>query len=126
LAAPAAPGALAGSEVVPKCCLTGRTLGERGHGRHFPGGGAGEHNRRDRPCETFSGRPFLIIYADKDYPFCGHSSEDFRKARKGKKLAAEARKVAGRNHLDVIGKTANDDDPCARTLLDFIADHVGR
>ena len=68
--------------------------------------------------------PFLIVYADKDYLFCDVASEDFCKALKAKKVAAETLKISDRNHLDIVGKTAKDDDPCAKALCEFVARRI--
>ena len=59
--------------------------------------------------------PFLILYADKDYLFCDVQSEKFAKALRAKKVAARTQRIKERNHLDIIGNTAKDNDPCART-----------
>ena len=68
--------------------------------------------------------PFLILFGDWDYPFCDVASADFCKALKAKKVPAETVKIKDRDHLSVIGNTAKDDDPCAKAMLDFIAQHV--
>jgi acetyl esterase/lipase len=65
--------------------------------------------------------PFLIVWAEKDYPFCDLMSEKFAKALREKKVTAQTRCIKERNHLDIIGNATKDDDPCARELLDFIA-----
>jgi acetyl esterase/lipase len=70
--------------------------------------------------------PFLIVYADHDFPFCDIGSEQFGKALKGKDVPAETLQIKERNHLDIIGKTTHDDDPCARALRDFIRKHVDK
>jgi acetyl esterase/lipase len=67
--------------------------------------------------------PFLIVYADHDYPFCDAMSEEFCKALKAKNVSAETLKIKDRNHIDVIGNTTKDDDPCAKALLEFVARH---
>lgn len=65
--------------------------------------------------------PFLILYADKDYPFCDVLSEKFARALRDKKVPARTRAIEQRNHLDIIGKATHDEDPCGQALLDFIA-----
>ena len=67
--------------------------------------------------------PFLILYADRDYPFCDAASAAFCRALKAKKVPAETVKMKDRTHLSVIGDASRDDDPCAKAMLDFIADH---
>ena len=68
--------------------------------------------------------PFLIVYADKDFPWCDKVSEEFAKALKAEKVPAETLSIKNRNHLDIIMKTAADADPCGQALLDFIAKHA--
>jgi acetyl esterase/lipase len=70
--------------------------------------------------------PFLIVYADKDYPLCNVASEDFCKALKKEKVLARTVEVKDRNHIDVFTRTGRDEDPCAEALLDFIARHTRR
>jgi acetyl esterase/lipase len=67
--------------------------------------------------------PFLIIYADRDYPWCDAASKSFCKALKGKKVAAETLEIKRRNHIDVLTRIKRAGDPCARTMLDFVAKH---
>jgi acetyl esterase/lipase len=67
--------------------------------------------------------PFLVVYADQDYPFCDAASEQFCKALRAKKVAAETLKIKDRNHLDIISNTTKDGDPCAKALLEFVARH---
>ena len=68
--------------------------------------------------------PFLIVYADKDYPFCDVSSEDFCKALKGKKVEAETMKFDDRDHFNEVVKMGKDGDPMAEALCQFVLDHV--
>ena len=68
--------------------------------------------------------PFLIVCADKDFPFCELGSENFCKALKAKKVPAETLKIKDRDHLSLVGDTTKDDDPCAKALLDFIAARI--
>jgi acetyl esterase/lipase len=70
--------------------------------------------------------PFLIVYADQDFPFCDFGSEDFCKALKAKKVEARTVKVVGRNHVGVLTRIPREGDPCARALLDFVAARCGR
>jgi hypothetical protein len=67
--------------------------------------------------------PFFIAYADHDYPYCDSMSEEFCKALKAKNVSAESLKISDRNHITILGKTTNDDDPCAKALLEFVARH---
>ena len=69
--------------------------------------------------------PFLIIYADRDFPWCDSTSVTFCKALRGKKVAAGTLEIKGRNHIDILTRIKRDGDPCARALLDFVAKHQG-
>lgn len=68
--------------------------------------------------------PFLILYAEKDYPSCDAQSEKFAKALQDKKVEVRIQLIKERNHLDILGKAVKDDDPGGRELLDFIARHT--
>jgi acetyl esterase/lipase len=70
--------------------------------------------------------PFFIVYADHDYPYCDAASEEFCKALKAKNVSAETLKMKDRNHLDIIGKTTKDDDPCAKALVKFVGEHEAK
>jgi acetyl esterase/lipase len=65
--------------------------------------------------------PFLILYAEKDYPTCDAQSEKFAKALRAKKVAVRIQRIDKRNHLDILGNATKDGDRCGRELLDFIA-----
>ncbi len=80
---------------------------------------AGPRNHVHEGCP-----PFFIVYGDQDYPFCDVASEDFCKALQAKKVSAETLKIKDRNHLDIIGRTTKDDDPCAEALCKFVLAHV--
>ncbi len=67
--------------------------------------------------------PFLILYADHDFPFCDALSEQFGKALKAKSVSVDIMKLNDRSHLTIIGKTAKDDDPCAKALVEFVTRH---
>jgi acetyl esterase/lipase len=64
--------------------------------------------------------PFLILYADKDYPFCDVGSEAFARALRGKKVPAQTQIIKDRNHIDVILRASREDDPCGKALVEFI------
>ena len=73
------------------------------------------HVRKDAP-------PFLILYADNDFPTCDFMSERFGKALKAKKAEAKTVEIKKRNHVTIILSASGDGDPVAREILDFI-DH---
>jgi acetyl esterase/lipase len=80
--------------------------------------GALAHAQPGRP-------PFLILYADKDFPFCDVGSEAFARALQQHKVPARTVVVKERNHIDVIAKAPRDDDPCGQALVEFIRGHAG-
>ncbi|MCS6852801.1 MAG: alpha/beta hydrolase [Gemmataceae bacterium] len=75
------------------------------------------HVRGDAP-------PFLIVYAERDFPTCGTMSEAFCKALKEKKCSAETCEIKDRNHVSIILRVSTDGDPAGEALLKFIADRV--
>lgn len=68
--------------------------------------------------------PFLILYADGDFPGCGPTSERFCKALRSEKVEAASLELKQRSHLNIITKASGDDDPTAAALLDFIVKHA--
>jgi len=68
--------------------------------------------------------PFLICYADKDFPTIDKMSENFCKKLTDGKCDACALKIDGRNHFTIIIQLALDtEDACTKAMLDFIAKH---
>jgi dipeptidyl aminopeptidase/acylaminoacyl peptidase len=68
--------------------------------------------------------PFLILYADSDFPTIDKMSEDFCKKLADGQCEAKAIKVDSRNHFTIIVQLAlNSDDPSTSAMLDFIAKH---
>ncbi len=71
--------------------------------------------------------PFLVVYADKDYPACGRvPSEAFAKELRTKKVDVATLEVKDRTHISIILRLALDQaDPATQALLAFIAKHSG-
>jgi acetyl esterase/lipase len=70
--------------------------------------------------------PFLIIYADHDFPLCGEEcSERFCRALRGQHCDARTLKVRDRNHLTLLLDACGEQDPVAQAVFRFIADHTG-
>jgi acetyl esterase/lipase len=66
--------------------------------------------------------PFLIIYADGDFPGCGLMSKAMAEALKLKGVPADVVEVKDRNHISIIVRPMRDpDDPTLRAALDFVA-----
>lgn len=71
--------------------------------------------------------PFLIVYADKDFPSCDKMSEAFCTAIQKKKGEASTLKVTERTHITIISKLmSSDSDPATVAMLEFIAKNTGR
>ncbi len=65
--------------------------------------------------------PFLILYADKDFPGCGKvTSEAFCTALKDKEDRAETMEIAGSDHIQILISLAKTDDKVFKKVLDFI------
>jgi acetyl esterase/lipase len=72
------------------------------------------HVRADAP-------PFLILYADRDFPHCGkRSAQAFGKALQEKKCPADVLEIKDRSHLTILLNALADDDPVPAAILQFI------
>ena len=68
--------------------------------------------------------PFLICYADKDFPTIDKFSERFGKKLTDNECEAKVLKVEGRTHITIIVQCAmSAEDPCTSAMLEFIAKH---
>lgn len=68
--------------------------------------------------------PFLVIYADQDFPTMGKMAEDFHAKLKECKCETAVLKIEKRDHFTIIIKLAVDaTDPASAAMLDFIAKH---
>lgn len=68
--------------------------------------------------------PFLIVYADGDYPTCDRMSEAFCKKLGENKCEAKVLEVKNRGHISIMVQLAlSPTDPCTKEMLDFIAKH---
>jgi arylformamidase len=70
--------------------------------------------------------PFLILYADRDFPTCDQTSEEFCKALKGKQCQAETVAIKNRNHISIIANCCVDTDPACQAILKFISAQTGK
>lgn len=80
------------------------------------------------PIKHISGKepPFIILYAEKDFPGCGKMSHDLCDALKSKKVEAECIEIKDRNHVSIMFKLMmSETDPTTQALLEFIAKHSG-
>jgi len=68
--------------------------------------------------------PFLILYADQDFPGCDRMSETLGKALREKKVEAECVTIKDRGHVSVMVRLATSEaDPATQALLAFVAKH---
>lgn len=78
------------------------------------------------PIHQVNGKtaPFLICYADGDFPTCDKMSEAFCKKLGENKCEANVVEIKNRTHITIMVQLAiSVDDPCTKAMLDFIAKH---
>jgi dipeptidyl aminopeptidase/acylaminoacyl peptidase len=85
--------------------------------------------RKASPLTHVKGKhaPFLIAYADNDYPTLGDLAEQMGKALLKAKCDASVLKMTGRDHISILVKMAlgQEADPLCQKMLGFIATHSG-
>jgi acetyl esterase/lipase len=64
--------------------------------------------------------PFLLIYADNDFPKFGQMAEDFARVLREKKCEVTCLKVKGRTHGSVASKIAEAGDPVRAAIREFV------
>jgi acetyl esterase/lipase len=67
--------------------------------------------------------PYLITYAENDYPGLPAQARIFDAALRGAGVSSELVYVPHKNHINEIADAWQDDDPTARAVLRFIAEH---
>ncbi len=68
--------------------------------------------------------PFLILYADRDFPTCDKMSQDFHAMLLKNHVESTCEVINDRNHISIIFKMMfNEADPATQALLKFIAGH---
>jgi hypothetical protein len=68
--------------------------------------------------------PFLIAYADGDFPTCDKMSDEFCTKLKDCKCDANLLKVVDRNHFTIMLKLCmGEKDPCTRAMFEFVGKH---
>lgn len=66
--------------------------------------------------------PFLILYADKDFPTCDTMSIALDKLLRQNKVESSVVEIKERNHISIVYKMMQSDkDPVTAAMLDFIA-----
>jgi acetyl esterase/lipase len=68
--------------------------------------------------------PFLILYADRDYPGCDLLSETFGRALRAKRVPAKVVAVKQRNHFTILMAAVRAGDPVLTELTEFIEAHT--
>jgi acetyl esterase/lipase len=64
--------------------------------------------------------PFLLLAADMDYPGLLPSARGLEAALVKQGASATLREITGRDHITIISKAAQPDDPTAKAILEFI------
>lgn len=80
------------------------------------------------PLRQVTGKepPFLILYADDDFPGCDRMSEAMAKALKAAKVEAECQTIKDRGHVSIMVRLAtSESDPATQAILAFVARHSG-
>ena len=80
------------------------------------------------PLKHVSGKesPFVILYAEKDFPGCDKMSKDLCAALQKNKVEAECVEIKDRNHVSIMfWLMLSEADPATQTLLTFMAKHSG-
>ncbi len=70
--------------------------------------------------------PFLLLYADNDFPRFGEMAEDFAKALRDARCEVTCLKIMNRTHGSVATKIVEAGDPARAAILGFVAKHSGR
>jgi acetyl esterase/lipase len=85
-----------------------------------------EGAKKASPLRQVKGKhpPFLLVYADKDFPGFGEMSEEFAKGLRGAKCEVTCQVVKDRTHGSVAAKIAEDGDPVRQAIVRFVAKHA--
>jgi acetyl esterase/lipase len=70
--------------------------------------------------------PFLICYAEKDFPSLAGVAEEFHAALLGHGNEAHLLRVQNRNHNSIMFRAMEERDPVARAMVEFVWRHAGR
>jgi acetyl esterase/lipase len=80
------------------------------------------------PVKHVTGKepPFLILYAENDFPSCDLMSKDFCKALKDSKVESACLEIKDRTHITIMVRLmVSEADPATQALLEFMARHSG-
>ncbi len=67
--------------------------------------------------------PFLLVYADNDLPLLGRMAEEMNEVLKKHGCESECVKVPHRNHISILVKLSEENDPTRQRILEFVARH---
>lgn len=67
--------------------------------------------------------PFLILYAEKDYPTLDKQAEELQASLEKAKVETAIQLLKDRDHITIIRSVANQEDPATQAILRFIAKH---
>ncbi len=84
--------------------------------------------KKASPLNNVSDRhpPFLLIYADSDLPLLGAMAEKMAERLHEHKCEETLLKVEHRDHISIIVKMAEAEDPTRQAVLDFVTKHVAK
>ncbi len=69
--------------------------------------------------------PFLLVYADNDFPKFGEMAEDFARALREAKCEVTCLQIKDRTHGSVAARIAEKDDPVRAAILKLVAKGCG-
>jgi acetyl esterase/lipase len=90
---------------------------------------AEDDKRKDAsPIHHVNGKhpPFLIVYAESDFPTCDEMSEGFCKVLRQHQCSACTVKIADRDHNTIIIRLYQENDPAQEAMLEFLTKQTGR
>ncbi|MGE3819900.1 MAG: alpha/beta hydrolase [Isosphaeraceae bacterium] len=70
--------------------------------------------------------PFLILYAENDFPSCDQMSLALDESLRARAVETSCQEIKDRNHISIMVRLMmNQDDPATQELLKFMARHAG-
>jgi arylformamidase len=64
--------------------------------------------------------PFLILYGDKDLPGLALTAKSLNEAMEKKGGKATVKEIADRDHITIVSKIGQPDDPTTKLIIDFV------
>jgi acetyl esterase/lipase len=78
------------------------------------------------PVKHVTGKepPFLVLYADGDFPTCDLMSEQLGRTLERAGVPVSVREIEGRNHISIMLRAMlSDQDEVSRALIAFVREH---